>query len=104
MTSQPSKAPLKVSVNKDKLVISIGIDTLAHCAQHCPRLCNDETHDKYPYVLVDNPDWLADDIRDILVDENEAGASMLTILFDNAIEQAYEDGSHGFEEFNRNKN
>lgn len=91
--------PLQVRIEGQQLVVRIGIDTLAFCAEHCPRFYDHEKHDADgPYVRVTDKAELAKDISLALQHEQEDGTTPLHILLDDAIEYAYGDGSLGFYE------
>jgi hypothetical protein len=91
--------PLSVKVDRGQLVIRIGINTLAFCAERCPRFYDHEKHDADgSYVRVTDKAELAKDIARALQHEQEDGTTPLHILLDDAIEYAYGDGSLGFQE------
>jgi len=89
--------PLTVEVKDNKLIISIGIDTLAFVAERCPHFYNYDKHNnEEKYVTVVDNNELAHDVVRALTDEEEDGSTILHRLIDDAIEDAYEDGSLGF--------
>ena len=79
--------PLTVTVNDGLLTISVGINTLALCA---------ETQDYNPRMKILSAKTLAEDVCKELTLENEIGATALTDLFDAAVTQAWERGSTAF--------
>jgi hypothetical protein len=92
---------LEAKIEGNELVIRIGIDTLAFCAEHCP-LFFDYDNKKHrekgpPYVTITNKNELAHDTIRELLREEEDGSTPLSDLFDNVILAAFEDGSLGFE-------
>jgi hypothetical protein len=90
--------PLQVSIEDCELVIRIGLNTLKHSAEHCPRLYNEDEHrgSMGPYVKVVDELVLAADVWRELLREKEDGSSPLSDLFDDAIVAALEDGSLAF--------
>lgn len=93
--------PLEVNVEGDELVIRIGVNTLQHATEHCERLRDhrDRKHDfGGPYVEVVSSHVLADDVRGALNHEEEDGTTPVHVLFDDAVEAAFEDGSLAFAE------
>lgn len=93
---------LEVYVLDGKLVISIGIDTLAWAAEHS---------DYFNPYLPNKGNWLqtlrvsdhlefAKDIATELRRENEDGSSPITLLLDKMIVESCEQGSLGIEETN----
>ena len=91
-------SPLKTEIKDDKLIISIGIDTLAFCAEHCPELYNDETNPEPPFIKVADNLELAKDVMYMINKEEEDGTTPLHILLDEAIIAAIEDGSLAFDD------
>lgn len=79
--------PLRVLVSQDELVIRIGIRRLAEAAQHCPRLPVERQGRPIQDALV-----LAWAVRRELL--RHGGG--IRKCFDEAIEQAYENGSTAF--------
>jgi hypothetical protein len=90
--SFPSKDVLSCEVFDGKLVISIGVDTLAWATVHeCE---NRETGIPVGTKILDATEFARDVQREILR-ESEDGSSMLTNLLDKAALKAYEQGSLG---------
>jgi hypothetical protein len=91
--------PLTCQIEGQQLVIRIGIDTLAFCAERCTKLYDYDKHrDSEKYCTVVNNEELANDVATELQREREDGATPLHFLFDNAIVAAMEDGSLAFKE------
>jgi len=94
--------PLKCGIEGDELVIRIGINTLKHAAEHCPKFYDykkEEKSQKYiegPYQIVEDAEELAQDIALVMQREEEDGSSPISDFLDNMILDAYEDGSIGF--------
>jgi hypothetical protein len=70
-----------------RLIISIGVETLAFAAEEC---------DGNPKVKILDAKKLALDVIREIQKEDEVGASKLTELFDNAVYAAMENGSVAF--------
>ena len=73
----------------NNLMISIGLKTLKFAAEEC---------DGNPKVKIVDAKQLALDVIHELQKEDEVGASMLTALFDEAVNAAMENGSTAFAE------
>lgn len=85
--------PMNAHVKNGVLTIEIGVDVLAHAALHKEdgmRWLSDD------YRITDNTGF-AKDVVWSLLDEAEDGTSMLTALFDKAIEHAIDNGAEHFE-------
>jgi hypothetical protein len=80
---------LHAKIVGQRLIVSIGIDTLAFAAEEC---------DGNPKVKILDPKTLAKDVISELQKDDEVGASMLTDLFDKAVNLAMENGSIAFAE------
>lgn len=78
---------LHAKIVRGRLIISIGIETLAFAAEEC---------DGNPKVKIENAKQLAADVIRELESEDEVGASKLTDLFDAAVYAALENGSVAF--------
>lgn len=98
--SKPKDYPLKAEVEGDQLVIRIGLDTLAHAAEHCTLFYHEEKHmgAMGPYCNVADKDELAKDVIRAMTREDEDGSTPLSDMFDQAIEDAADDGSCAFTE------
>ena len=92
MTSRIEE-PLKVRIKNDRLLISVGLNTLAHATEYCCRLCNEKNHTQYPYVKVVDKQQLGQEILEVLLDENEAGDTIVRKMLDDAIQDVYYAGS-----------
>ena len=75
---------LRVRLDKQgRLVISVGIN----------RLNGNDAHPTIPELQIKSPTMWGDDIKTELEREDEQGASPLTRLFDDAIQNALDNGS-----------
>lgn len=95
---RPINRPLTVGIEGNEVVIRIGINTLKFVTEYCPRFYDgykDPANDG-PYVTVEDKRELGKDICAALQHEEEDGTTPLYILFDDAIEYAYGDGSLAF--------
>lgn len=92
----PEKCPLSVGVEDSQLVIRIGIGTLAFATECCPLLAGDAIDP--PYVKVADKKMLAEDVLRALSDEEEDGTTPVHRLLDEAILEAYAQGSLAFDE------
>lgn len=95
--------PLSVSVKDGKLVIEIGIHTLAHAVAFA------DWANKYGYDDPDHPGYwrsfaiadptqFAEDVKLAMLHEDEIGASRLSDFLDKTTELAVDDGSLGLAE------
>ena len=101
VTNPASKdAPLECKVVGEKLVVSIGIDTLAYAFLHGPegdRMRWDDdllSYDESKLQIIDQLEF-AKDVVHALLCEKEDGSSPLTDLIDAACVAAVNDGSLG---------
>lgn len=83
--------PLTALVQDGVLIIRIGIDTLAFAAEREPMRMG--TREREPGHFVSDKAGFAADVVRVLLDEEEDGSSRLTDLFDQACEDAINDGS-----------
>lgn len=83
----PAEQRLMCVVEKERLVISIGLETLAFSLEHMPR-----SYDETEYVATDFKEF-ANDVRAELVREEEDGTSPLHTLLDEAMDKAIDNGS-----------
>lgn len=92
--------PLNAFVENGVLTIEIGVETLAWSALHGsdeePTVVNPMRLRKDSYVITNN-EGFARDVACSLLSEAEDGSSMLTELFDKAIQEAIDDGAEHFE-------
>jgi len=93
-------APLSCKLIGNKIVIEIGIDTVAFSFEKS-EYNNPFDENKNEYVqqstIADKREFAKDVIRE-LMDEAEDGSSLLTALFDKAEENAVENGSLGLKD------
>jgi hypothetical protein len=73
--------PLHCAVEENRLVISIGVDTLAFADKQ--RIGH----------KINNPLGFAEDVARMLQDEDEVGATLLTELLDSGMQAAVDDGT-----------
>jgi len=91
--------PLAVRVAGGKLVIEIGIHTLAHAASYADWANPfDEARDDYirTFAITDAVEF-AKDVQHAMLDEREDGSTPLSDFLDKAMEAALDDGSLGCE-------
>ena len=84
------KVPLEAKVERDAIVIRVGRDTVKFATENHPTFWNPET-DTYSLRVADPDEWLRSVVLHIN-DEREDGSSLLSDLFDKAIEAAAEQG------------
>ena len=89
----PLEQPLCVEVHDGKLVISVGIDTLAFAAEHCNRFY-DGHKDAYTMRVTDKSVFAREVVRALLREE-EDGTTLVHVLLDDAFEAAVGDGCDG---------
>lgn len=92
--------PLKVSVRNGRLIISIGVDVLAHAFKFAEwAIRYDDTKDDYvqPYQVVDASE-LAKDVMHAMLHERADGSTPLSDFLDAMTQAAVEDGSLGVDE------
>ena len=92
-----SESPLQTKIENGQLVISIGINTLAYCAEFEGRepfwKYDDDKNDFVQvYKIIDSKGWAEDLVRE-LNREEEDGSTPLTDLLDKMSENALDDGS-----------
>jgi hypothetical protein len=80
--------PLRAEAEGLRLVISIGLSTLAFSAEH---------QDGNPKLKVVNKKALGEDVCHELMAEDEIGATILTDLLDAAVTKACDNGSVAFD-------
>ena len=98
--SESTDTPLTAKIEGDELVIRIGLSTLAHAAEHCPRFYHEEKHmgAMGPYCKVTDKAELAADVIRAMFREEEDGSSQISDLLDESFEWAVDDGSIAFTE------
>jgi hypothetical protein len=86
--------PLKVSIERGRLIIEIGVAALAHGYEYSEHgQPYDEDKNEYAQAKVVNPGLFAKEVRDELVAEREDGATPVSLLLDSACQKAVENGS-----------
>jgi hypothetical protein len=98
MSERPEDAPLTCGVENGRLVIAIGIETLAYAFIHGPvgdRLAYDEDKADWDHsrVRVTDPEQWAKEIEMAMEHEDEDGSSPLTNFIDKMYEAALDDGA-----------
>ena len=99
------KAWLDAKVHKGKLVIEIGVETLAFSAQ---RRLDEQAFDASEGEKMDSnirvvgPDAFAEEIVSALLKEAEDGSNRLHYLFDGAFDYAIDQGAEGLMENEEN--
>lgn len=99
MSNNDYGQPLEVSAKDGRLVISIGVNTLAHAVSYADWACPyDEKKGDYirTFAVVD-PEVFAKDVKMAMLDEREDGSSLLSDFLDKASEAAVDDGAEGCE-------
>lgn len=96
-------APLNVTIERDALVIRVGIQTLAHAVTYADwanRWHHDNSEHGGDYIrefaIIDVVQF-AKDVINAMEHEEEDGSSMLTHFLDKATEEAVNDGSLGLD-------
>ena len=88
IVGQKIESPLCVRSDGHRLIITVGIN----------RLQGNEYHPTIPELQINSPTMWANDIKTELEREDEQGASLLTDLFDRAIQNALDNGSFAINE------
>lgn len=93
-------APLSVAVDRNELVIRIGVNTLAHAAvaSDWATPYDDEENDFIRTFAIADPLQFAKDVAHALRDEREDGSSLLTDVLDKAAQEAINQGSEGIDD------
>ena len=89
--------PLSISVTDGKLVIEIGVNTLAHACSYSD-WANPWSDDLYGYFrtfAIEDAEQFARDVRLAMTDEEEDGSTPLSDFLDAMSEAAINDGSTG---------
>lgn len=84
---KPTSQPLKVEIDESRLVISIGVSTLAYAAQNCPTMGG--------ALKVTDPARFARAVRRELMGDDEIGTPVQKML-DQAFEDVIELDGGGF--------
>jgi hypothetical protein len=90
---------LKVSVKNGRLIISIGVNTLAHAVSYAGWACpfDEEKGDYIRTFAVADPEAFAKHVQMAMLEEREDGSSLLSDFLDKASEAAINDGAEGCE-------
>lgn len=80
---KPANAPLTVVVDRDQLVIRIGVSTLAYAVQN---------GEDWTGEIIDSKGF-ARDVVNVLLDEREDGTTPVHLLLDAAAQEAANQGS-----------
>ena len=88
---------LTIQVAEGKLIIEIGIETLA-MASYLPLSDYSVDHEDYITPLIVDNARMAIGVCNELLEEDEEGTTMVHEMLDKAIMRAYENGSEGFHE------
>jgi len=93
-------APLRVTVESNRLIISIGIGTLARSfdASDWNNQFSDQTNQFKRGFSVTDPFKFASEVARALENEDEVGATLVTDLLDQACQSAVENGALGVDE------
>jgi hypothetical protein len=92
--------PLDVTIERDALVIRIGIGVLAHAVTYS-NWANRWNEDEDEYIrefAIEDAHQFAKDVGNMMEREEEDGSSLLTNFIDKASEEAVNDGSLGLSE------
>lgn len=92
-TDQEVKLPLGCVIANGVLTISVNAATVKFATENHPTFWDAET-DTYMLKVADPAEWLRS-VAFHLTDESEDGSTLLTKLFDDAIERAAEQGEEG---------
>lgn len=90
---QDIKLPLECHAADGVLTITVNAATVKFATENHPTFWNPED-DTYRFKVADANEWLESVARHI-TDEREDGSTLLTDLFDKAIENAVEQGEEG---------
>lgn len=96
-------ARLQCRIIGGRLIVEIGIDTLAFATKESPTLYQRYGYDKEKgeerkdFVTINDPDVWAKEVLRQIEAEAEDGSSLMTKLFDDAIERAIDDGAEGID-------
>lgn len=95
--SQHYGQPLAVTVGNGKLVIEIGIHTLAHAVSYAEWANKWNGRDYLRDFAITDPIQFAKDVAHAMQDEREDGSTPLSDFLDAVSEAALDDGSTGAE-------
>jgi hypothetical protein len=98
--SKPKNSGLRARVVGGEVVISIGVDTLAHAFNESEyaKPFDDEKGDWISKLEVADPLEFARGVVEELLKEDEEGTTAVHLLLDKACESAADNGSLGVEE------
>lgn len=102
-TEQGRDARLDCRIVGGRLVIDIGIETLAFATKESPTLYQrygydeEKGEERKDFVTINDPDVWAKEVLRQIVAESEDGSSLMTKLFDDAVERAIDDGAEGID-------
>jgi hypothetical protein len=87
--------PLGVKVEDGRLIIEIGVNTLAHAVSYADwaNRWDDDRHDYIRTFAITDALEFARDVRRMMLDEREDGSSPLSDFLDKVSEAAVDDGS-----------
>jgi len=90
----------RIAIEGGDLVLRIGVENLAFAAEYLDRLAesDEQRMSGGPYCKVFHPVELARDVCQQLDKGDEDGSTTFTRLLDQAIQDAFDDGSLAFEE------
>jgi len=83
MKIKPEDQPLRIAVTNSRLIISVGIS----------RLEGNDHHPTIPELKIDDLQQWGEDVAMELQRDDEQGASLLTDMFDKAMQNAIDMGS-----------
>lgn len=86
--------PLRAEIRSGKLMIEIGIDTLAFATTESPKLQRYDDGDYLTPKVTDADEWAREVVR-ALNDEEEDGSTPLTRFLDDVFQRAVDDGAQG---------
>jgi hypothetical protein len=88
--------PLKVEIVGGRLLISIGVNCLAHAIELCPSLSqHDEKTGEFHDPVITDPLLFAREIRTVLLQEEEDGTTAVHRMLDHSAMTAIENGAEG---------
>ncbi len=91
--------PLTARVTSGKVVIEIGVETLAHAASYAEwaNRYDAESGDYLRDFAITDPSVFAKEVVRAMLDERENGSSPLSDFLDKAMQDALDDGADGVE-------
>ena len=96
----PVNQPLSVKVERGKLVIEIGVRTLAHCVSFSDwaNPYDEQRRDYFRTFAIVDPEQFVSDVAHEMQREEEDGSSPVTTFLDKMMEEAINEGSMGIAE------